>query len=132
MLIVTGLYATVLSFLIIFLAARVVRLRFKHHVGILDGGQPDLSKAIRVHGNAIETIPLALILMACAEASHLPLAVLHGVGIVLVSARIYHAYGLSHSSGRSKGRFYGTLLTWIVILFLGFCNLIAFVKTQPL
>lgn len=132
MLTITGLYAAILSFLIIFLAASVVRLRVKHSVGILDGGQPDLSKAIRAHGNATETIPLALILMACAEVSHLPLAVLHGVGIVLVSARLYHAYGLSRSSGRSKGRFYGTLLTWIVILFLSFYNLIAFVKTLSL
>jgi uncharacterized membrane protein YecN with MAPEG domain len=132
MLTVTGLYGTVLSFLIIFLAARLVRLRVKHRVGFLDGGQPDLTKAMRIHGNAIETIPLALILMACAEASHLPLAVLHGAGIVLVFARVFHAYGLNQSAGQSKGRTYGTLLTWIVILFLGFCNLMAFIKTQSL
>ncbi len=132
MLTVTGLYAAVLSFFIIFLAARVVRLRAKYRVGFLDGGEPSLTKAIRIHGNAIETIPLALLLMACAEASHVQLAILHGTGMVLVFARVFHAYGLNQSAGRSKGRTYGTLLTWIVILFLGFCNLIAFVKTQPL
>lgn len=132
MLIITGFYATLLAFLIILLAARVVRLRGKHKVGFLDGGHADLTKAIRIHGNAVETIPLALILMACAESSHVKPLILHGVGMMLIFARAFHAYGLNQSSGRSKGRTYGTLLTWIVIAFLGFCNLMSFTKLQAL
>jgi len=128
MLNITGFYATLFAFLIIYLAARVVRLRAKHRVGFLDGGHPDLTKAMRIHGNAIETIPLALILMACAEASHLKPILLHSAGMILLFARLFHAYGLNRSSGLSKGRTYGTLLTWIVVLFLGFCNLMAFAK----
>lgn len=126
--IITGFYATLLSFLIIILAGRVVRLRAKHRIGFLDGGNPDLTKAMRIHGNAIETVPMVLILMACAESSHLQPMLLHTTGVVLVFARVFHAYGLNRSSGRSKGRTYGTLLTWIVIIFLGFYNLMAFAR----
>ncbi len=130
MLLITGLYATLFAFLIIFLAYRVVKLRFKHRVGILDGGQPDLAKAMRVHGNAIETIPMSLILMACAESTKLGPLFLHSAGIMLVFARLYHAYGLNHSSGSSKGRVYGTLLTWIVMCSLGGYNLFVFARSQ--
>ncbi len=130
MLLITGLYATLFALLIIFLAYRVVKLRFKHRVGILDGGQPDLAKAMRVHGNAIETIPMSLILMACAESTKLGPLFLHSAGILLVFARLYHAYGLNHSSGSSKGRVYGTLLTWIVMCSLGGYNLLVFARSQ--
>jgi uncharacterized membrane protein YecN with MAPEG domain len=129
MLMITGLYASLLAFLIIFLAFRVVRLRFKHRVGILDGGHDDLTKAIRIHGNAIETIPVALILMACAESTKLGPIFLHSAGIVLIFARLYHAHGLSRSSGSSKGRKYGTLLTWLVVCCLGGYNLFVFARS---
>lgn len=129
MLMITGFYATLFAFLIMFLALRVVGLRKKHRVGFLDGGHEDLTKAIRIHGNAIETIPLALILMACAESTKLGPLFLHTAGVILVFARLYHVQGLSRSSGYSKGRFYGTLLSWLVMCFLGGYNLFVFARS---
>lgn len=127
--IITGFYATLLSFFILFLVLRVVGLRRKHRVGFLDGGHPDLIKAIRIHGNAIETIPLALIVMGCAELSHLRALFMHSAGCLLLVARLHHALGLNQSHGRSKGRTYGTLLTWFVIISLGGYNLFAFARS---
>lgn len=126
---ITGFYATLLAFLIMVLAVRVVRLRFKLRVGFFDGGHEELTKAIRVHGNAIETIPIVLILMACAEIAGLSSWALHTAGIILVLARMHHAVGLSHSLGRSHGRTYGTILTMLVIAGLGAFNLVVFAKS---
>lgn len=128
--IITGFYATLLALFIFILVLRVVRLRVKHLVGFLDGGHPDLIKAIRIHGNAIETIPLALIVMGCAELSQLRAPFMHIAGCLLLLARFYHAFGLNRSQGRSKGRTYGTLLTWFVIISLGGYNLFIFARSQ--
>ncbi|MCS5710559.1 MAPEG family protein [Candidatus Berkiella aquae] len=126
---ITGFYATLLAFFIMVLTVRVVHLRIKYRVGFLDGGHEELTKAIRVHGNAIETIPMVLILMACAEVAGISSLALHIAGIALVLARVHHATGLTRSLGRSKGRTYGTILTMLVIIGLGAFNLVVFTKS---
>ncbi|MBN9288128.1 MAG: hypothetical protein BGO43_13370 [Gammaproteobacteria bacterium 39-13] len=127
---ITGLYASLLSFLIIVLGARISHMRMKYRVGLLDGGHPQLTHAIRVHGNAVEWVPLVLILFACAESQHLPYWALHLLGITLIMSRLLHAWGVSHSSGKSFGRFYGIMSTWLIILILGIYNLYAFIMTR--
>lgn len=131
-LIITGFYSALLAFLIVVLALRVVRLRVKYQVGFLDGGHAELTKAIRIHGNATETIPITLLLMACAEVSGLTPSALHAAGILFLGARLYHAMGLNKSAGRSSGRTVGMLLTIAVIFSLGAFNLFAFMKSQLL
>lgn len=131
-LVITGFYAALLAFLIVVLALRVVRLRAKYKVGFLDGGHAELTKAIRIHGNATETVPMTLLLMACAEIAGLTPIALHTAGILFLGARIYHAMGLNKSSGRSNGRTFGMLLTIAVILALGAFNLLTFMKSQLL
>jgi hypothetical protein len=42
----------------------------------------------------------------------------HACGAGLVIARVLHAVGLSGSAGTSFGRFWGTLVTWILLLVL--------------
>lgn len=113
---ITPLYALPLAILYVALTLRVVRLRRKHKVGIGDGGQRDLAKAIRAHANAGETIPLALVLMLLCELTGASAGLLHGGGAVLVAGRVIHAFGLSRHSGYSKGRFFGMILTIIAIV----------------
>ena len=43
-------------------------------------------------------------------------ALIHGFGATLFVSRMAHAWGLSHSSGVSRGRFVGTLFTWLLML----------------
>ena len=66
----------------------------------------------------VGNVPLALILLALAEASGLPALALHLAGAALFVARVLHAYGLSQSAGHSQGRFLGVLFTWAVLLSL--------------
>jgi uncharacterized protein len=114
----TGLYAALCALIILALALRVIVLRWSTKTGIGDGGDRRLSKAIRVHGNATEYVPLALVLMLIAELGGASGALLNACGIALVAARLLHAYGLTRSAGASIGRMLGTIGTFAVILVL--------------
>ncbi|MBI2791218.1 MAG: MAPEG family protein [Gammaproteobacteria bacterium] len=129
---ITGLYASLLAFVMIGLGYRVVRLRRKYRVGVLDGGHHELTQAIRIHGNATEWVPIVLILFACAESLQLSPWVLHGLGIVLVLSRILHIQGLRKSVGRSFGRYAGIVGTWTVATVLGCYNIYRFVMQAML
>ena len=120
---ITAVYVSLVGLLLIFLSSRVVRWRRELSVGLGDGGEESLLRAQRAQANFIEYVPIALLLLAVAESQGLTGWLLHTSGVILVLARLLHAWGLSKSSGRSFGRFWGTLLTWAVILALSLANI---------
>ena len=120
---ITAVYASLVGLLLIVLSSRVVRWRRELSVGLGDGGEESLLRAQRAQANFIEYVPIALLLLAVAESQGLTGWLLHTSGVILVLARLLHAWGLSKSSGRSFGRFWGTLLTWAVILALSLANI---------
>ena len=113
---ITSIYAALSALLVIVLALRVVQSRQKHKVGLGDNGEANLQQRIRVHANAIENLPLALLLLMLLEMQGIPAHWLHGLGAALVSARVLHAWGFSRRKGVSFGRFVGTIVTWLVML----------------
>jgi uncharacterized membrane protein YecN with MAPEG domain len=113
---ITLLYAALCTLLVLALALRVIAFRFKHRIGIGDGGNADLQKRIRVHANAIEYLPLALLLLGGMELNGYPDAWIHGFGATLFVSRLLHAWGLSRSVGTSPGRFVGVLLTLLLMI----------------
>ncbi len=123
---ITALYASLLAILMIVLALRVVWFRRKERVGLGDGEKPDLRKAIRTHGNAAENIPIALILLFLLETGQSALWLLHLFGGLTLLGRLLHASGLSRHSGTSFGRFYGALISWLVILAMAGIHLVRF------
>jgi uncharacterized membrane protein YecN with MAPEG domain len=125
---VTGFYAAFLALLILLLALRVVVLRWRTRTGIGDGGDRGLARAIRAHGNAIEYVPVALVLMLVAELGHASPALLHSCGIALCAARVLHAAGLSRRSGATPERVAGTVGTFTVIAVLAGVDLAAFLR----
>jgi hypothetical protein len=96
------------------LCARVVVLRRRHVVGIGDGGNHDLKRAIRAHANFTENVPLSILLIALASHTTSPNWI-HGLCAALLVGRLIHAFGLSRNPGVSFGRFYGAGLTWAVM-----------------
>lgn len=69
-----------------------------------------------MHANAIENLPLALLLLMLLEMHGIPAHWLHGLGATLVVARVLHAWGFSRRKGPSFGRFFGTIATWLMML----------------
>lgn len=124
---ITALYASLLALVFVALSFNIIRLRFKLKVGVGDGGERMLTKAVRIHGNFSEYIPLALILLACYELSGANTVWLHVLGATLLIGRISHAIGLSKSVGTSLPRVIGILSTFIVLLILAVENIRAFV-----
>ena len=120
---ITALYTSLCAILIIGLAFNVVAQRREKKVGLGDQDMESLALAIRSHGNAIEYIPIALLLILVLELNGVRAPLLHTLGGALFLARVLHAWGLSHSGHRSFGRFYGTFITWMVILGAAATNL---------
>ncbi|MCT7941224.1 MULTISPECIES: MAPEG family protein [Shewanella] len=121
---ITGLYASLTALLIIALAYRVVKFRRLNAVGIGNGDNKDLALAVRVHGNLVENAPIVLILLAVAETHNMPEYLLHCFGSLWVFARLIHAIGLTQGKGGYHwGRFWGVLLTWIILLSLAVSNI---------
>lgn len=123
---ITALYAGLCGFLLLYLSWRVVQFRRAFGVGIGDGGKKELKCAIRAHGNFVEYVPPALVLILLLELAGSSGWLIHGLGSVLIAGRILHAFGLSRSCGYSPGRFYGTLLTWSVMLAAAALNMASF------
>ena len=113
---VTGLYAALGALLVLVLAFSVIQRRREAKIGFGDGGDAILARRIRAHGNAIETLPLGLVLLLLLELDGRPPLLLHAAGATLLLARALHAWGLSRRSGVSFGRFWGMLLTLVLLL----------------
>jgi len=112
---ISSMYIAVLALLMLTLVYLVVKKRMRFNVGIGDEGNKPLLLAIRTHANAVEYIPIALLLLICLENTWQLAWLTHLMGSVLLLGRVLHAVGLSQTSGQSKPRFFGILFTWIMI-----------------
>lgn len=110
------LYTALLGLLLIALSVNVVLARLRYRVSLGTGTEEGMQQAVRVQANFAEYVPFAVILLVLAEITGLPNAAVHVAGILLLTSRVLHAWGLSHSPGRTFGRFYGTAGTWLVII----------------
>lgn len=111
----TALWAGLLGLLSIFLAARVIGVRRSAQIGFGDGANLVLQQRIRVHGNFVEYVPLALVLLLVLELNGASAGVVNGLGGTLLVARVLHAFGLSSDTGATFGRLAGTSLTFVVL-----------------
>ncbi len=107
----TMLTAGLLGLLIVALGLRVSAIRRSAHVSLGDGGNPLLEQRIRAHGNAVETIPIALILLGLAERALGQPWYLVAMAVVLVIARLIHPIGMAMPSPNAA-RMLGILGTW--------------------
>lgn len=125
MLSISPIYASLLVILIVMLAYRVTTFRRSEAIGLGDASSSKAMKcAIRAHGNAVENIPLGIVLLVILELNHLTPWLQHIFGVVLAVSRIMHAWGISNYSGATKSRFYGTLFTWLTLILMAVANIL--------
>lgn len=113
---ITALYAGLLAPIFIVLAIRVIGQRRSARVALGHGSDDTLLRRMRVHANFAEYVPLALILLGLAESLKTAPIALHAVGIVLLSGRAIHAYGVSQSPENLNLRVIGTACTFTVLI----------------
>ena len=121
---ITGLYASLCGLLVVFMAIRVSYTRGKQKVDLGDGGKDAMLRAIRVHGNAVEYIPLSLILLFFLELQGSAPWFLHVCGITLLVSRLMHMQGLMQSATLTPGRLIGTGLGWALMVVMSLDNMI--------
>lgn len=127
---ITMLYAGLCTLLILALAGRVIAGRWRHKVGLGDGGNSELSRLVRAHANAVEYVPLALILLGGLELNGYADWLVHAFGATLFGSRLLHAWGLATSGGTSPGRFLGTVLTLLLMVAMSVMAILGYVAGQ--
>jgi uncharacterized membrane protein YecN with MAPEG domain len=115
---ITPIYAGLLALLFLLLSWRVVQLR-GHGISFGDGGNALLLRRMRAHGNFAEYVPFIIVMLGFLELSHIPAWLLHVLGLTLLIARLLHGYALSYREQFKFGRFWGTALTFLLILVCG-------------
>ena len=103
------------ALLFVVLGLCVIYLRITGEVGIGDGGNPQLKRAIRAHANFAEWIPIALMALGLAELRGVSESTIGILGGLLLLSRVGHAIGLNRSIGVSVGRTGGMTLMFIVM-----------------
>ncbi|MBK0000270.1 MAPEG family protein [Erwinia sp. S38] len=119
---VSALYVVFGALLIIKFSLDVVRLRRQYRISIGDGGVSDLQLAIRIHGNAVEYIPLAVLLLVVMEMNGADIWLIHLLGLFFFFGRLLHAWGLR--SRTMLWRRNGMILTLLTLLVMIIVNLI--------
>ncbi len=87
--------AAILALLLIALSLNISRLRMRHQVAFGDGGKPDLTKAVRAHGNSLEQSVLFIVLLYLGEATGQiggPLTA--ALGFAFIMLRLLYCTGL--------------------------------------
>ena len=120
---VTTLYASLLGILLIALANKVSKNRRRARVSLGHGSDTSLERAMRTHGNFIEYVPFSLLLLVLLEVEVTEMWLLHLLGAMLLAGRLLHAYGMLNPDGVIAGRFWGTALTWLMILSCSLLNI---------
>ncbi len=101
----------------LWLALRIVRMRFAKQVLHGDGGEPLLLQRMRAQANFVENAPLALILIGAIEMSGRGGRWLPIVAAAFLLGRIGHAFGMDMNRPNAL-RAGGTLVTWLTLLSL--------------
>ena len=123
---VSALYVAVLALLFIVLSVRTLRLRKRLRIAIGDGGNQSMLRAIRVHSNFAEYVPLTLLLIVLVEMMGASALFVHAMGIGLVAGRVSHAIGLSQLRETYTFRVVGMTLTFLALTSAAVALLIAY------
>ena len=131
---ITFFYAALLAILFVVLSGKTILLRRALKIAVGDAGNNKMLRAIRVHSNFSEYVPLTLLMIYFVEASGGHALFIHGLGLSLFLARLSHAYGLSQETENFKYRVRGMATTFAVIIlcsgFLLFSYLYNFSSTN--
>jgi uncharacterized protein len=127
---ITSIYASLAVLLIVKLTLSVIKLRRKNRISVGDGGNEELQLAIRTHANAVEYIPIALLLLLLLELNGAPNILIHILGITLLIGRIIHAMGLPAKN--LPKRILGMQITISLLIGLAILNVVFWALAGPL
>ena len=110
------LYAALLAIMFVVLSIRTIRQRRKLKIGLGDAGNKDMQRAMRVHANFAEYVPLSLLMIYLVEQSGVYAWFVHTLCMGLLVGRLSHAYGVSQLRENFRFRIAGMSLTLTVLI----------------
>lgn len=119
-------YAALLGLMFVTLSVRTIRLRQRLGIGLGDGGNETLRRAMRVHANFAEYVPLGLILIFLVEEQGAPAILVHGLCLGVLLGRVSHAWGVSQAHEDLRFRVFGMAMTFTSIATAAFYLLYVF------
>jgi uncharacterized membrane protein YecN with MAPEG domain len=113
---VISLYAPLFALFYVALSINVIRTRRREKIGLGSEGNRAVERAMRVHANFAEYVPLALLLLLILEQSGGNKLLLHGLFLVLLTGRLIHAWGVSQQNENFRFRVSGMTMTFAVMI----------------
>lgn len=112
---VTPLYAAVLALMFVALSVRTLRMRRQLRIAVGDKGDERMLRAMRVHANFAEYVPLSLLLIYMFEARSGTSVLIHALCVCLIVGRFSHAYGVSRIDEDYRYRVFGMSMTFTAL-----------------
>lgn len=113
---VTILYAGIYGLLLLILSLNIFREYVKVAFGLAAEHEERWKRAERAQHSFIEFVPICMVLMLCIEIHGAPSAILHAIGLLLLVARVFHAYGVGRGNASDILRLIGTQTTYLVLM----------------
>ncbi|SEA03590.1 MAPEG family protein [Variovorax sp. YR216] len=126
---IVWLYAALLALLFVGLSFRTLAMRRRLRIVIGDAGDERMLRAMRVHSNFAEYVPLNLLLMYFVSSTLPQPWFLHALGISILLGRVLHAVGVSQVRERYGFRVVGMALTFSPMLASALTLLAAYGRT---
>jgi len=118
---VVAIYASIYTLIIFGLSLKVIKNRGKYRVSVGDGGVEELQIAMATQSNAVEYLPIALLLLLLLELNGAGAWLIHLFGVLLIAGRYYHYKGMFGK--RLRQRVLGMKITLYTLLALTVANL---------
>ena len=113
---VISIYAPIFALFYVILSITVIRIRRQEKVGLGSGGNKAVERAMRVHANFTEYVPLTLLLLLILEQLGGNVLLLHVLFLILLAGRLIHAWGVSRQREDFRYRVSGMAMTFATII----------------
>ena len=120
-----SLYAGLNALILLWLMVETGRTRMREKVPMGDGGNVRLIRVMRGHANAIEIVPVALILLLVLALLGAPASAIDLLGVVLTLGRFFHALHFIAADAPRWQRAAGALSSAVLLLAGGLWAIVA-------
>jgi uncharacterized membrane protein YecN with MAPEG domain len=116
-----AIYVSVYALIIVWLSIKVIKNRLCYKVSVGDGGVEALQIAMGAQSNAVEYLPISVLLLLALELNGANVWLIHFFGITMVAGRYFHYKGMLGK--RLPQRVLGMKITLYGLLGLAMANL---------
>jgi len=113
---ITPIYAALAGLVYFVLSVNAAFMRRRHRIPIGDGGNELMLRAVRIHANFAEYVPLTLLLLLMMELQGVAPGLIHAGATCLLAGRVLHAFGVRNVNEDFRFRVAGMSLTFTSLI----------------